>query len=222
MAQIIDVRGSGGDLVLLGGALTLPTSNNAVATVIVGSIRFNITTASLEIYNGTAWVQATGTGSGVTSWNGRTGGVTLTSSDISNALGFTPLGSATRLLYAALPTSMALLPFIYTAPGLQPVGLQVWTIPVTIPFTLPLNCLGSIAISGSAARLNTTYVLAAIRGTTGMPIGTIAYAAGSKLGSFNTVAFTALVGDIITLITPSAQDTSLANVGIVVLGTRTT
>jgi hypothetical protein len=45
MAKIIDVRGSGGQLVVIGGALALPTANTTVFTanvpIVAGSIRFN-------------------------------------------------------------------------------------------------------------------------------------------------------------------------------------
>src|SRR3954463_9406642 len=148
MAQIVDVRGSGGSLVIVGGAMTLPTANNAVATAIAGSIRYNTTTAAIELYNGTAWVPATGSGTGVVSFNGRTGGVSLTNADIVNALGYTPLGSTTGLGYASLPTTLKYVPFVYTAPGQQQPATQVWTIPVTIAFVVSSNASGSSAYAG--------------------------------------------------------------------------
>jgi hypothetical protein len=221
MAQIIDVRGSGGDLVVVGGALTLPLSTNPVSSTLAGSIRYNSTTAALEIYNGSLWVQATGSGSGVTSINGRTGGVTLTAIDVINALGFTPLGSITNLAYTSLPPSLKLLPFVYTSPGLQVANQQVWTIPVSVPFTFPANCTGSYAVAGTASNGPVIYTLAYTRGITTTTIGTINYSAGIKVGNFTSAAYTALIGDIITLTSPPVQDASLANLGIVVLGTRT-
>lgn len=222
MAQIVDVRGSGGDLVILGGALTLPTSNNSVATTVAGSLRYNSNTAALELYNGSIWAQATGSGSGVVSFNGRTGGVTLVAVDITNALGFTPLGSTSALAYNSLPASLKLLPFVYTNPGLQPAGQQVWTIPVTVPFTLAINCAGSSAVAGVTAANAAAYTFAYIRGTSSTTIGTINFAAGITVGTFSTSAYTASLGDILTLTSPLVQDGSLANVGIVILGTRTT
>ncbi len=222
MAQIVDVRSSGGDFVIVGGALSLPTSGNSVTSPLAGSIRFNTTTAALELYNGTLWVAATGSGSGVVSFNGRTGGVTLTSSDITNALGFTPLGSSTSLGYTSLPTSLKLLPFVYTAPGLIVANQQVWTIPITVPFTFPSNLTGSSAICGTAANTTSAYTLAYIRGAITTTIGTITYSSGVKVGSFTTAAYTAQLGDTLILTSPSVQDASLANLGIVLLGTRTT
>lgn len=222
MAQIIDVRGSGGDLVVVGGALTLPTSVNAVATTLAGSIRYNTTTAALEIYNGSAWAQATGSGSGVVSFNSRTGGVTLTATDIANALGYTPLGSTTGLGYSSLPASLKFIPFVYTAAGLQPASQQVWTIPITVGFSMSLNSTGSLAYAGVASNGTANYTLAFIRGASVTTIGTVTYSAGVKTATFSTTAYTAQIGDILTLTTPPVQDASLANVGIVIVGTRTT
>jgi hypothetical protein len=221
MAQILDVRSAGGDFVIVGGALTLPLSTNPVSSTLAGSIRYNPVTAALEIFNGSLWVQATGSGSGVTSLNGRTGGVTLTAIDVVNALGYTPLGSTTNLAYTSLPPSLKLLPFVYTSPGLQVANQQVWTIPVTVPFTFPANFVGSYAVAGTAPNTTASYTLAYTRGITTTTIGTINYSAGIKAASFTSAAYTALVGDIITLTSPPVQDASLANLGIVVLGTRT-
>src|ERR1700761_8149746 len=115
MAQIIDVRGSGGDLIIMGGALTLPTSVNAVATPIVGSIRYNIQSNLMEIYVGSSWTEITGAGGGVASFNTRTGAVTLTSADVVNALGYTPLFPP--IPFSDLPASLSLLPIVYTQAG---------------------------------------------------------------------------------------------------------
>lgn len=222
MAHVIDVRSSGGDIVIVGGALTLPLASNPVASTLAGSIRYNATTASLEVFNGSIWAQATGSGSGVVSFNGRTGGVSLTATDVVNALGFAPLGSTTSLGYQSLPASLRLLPFVYTAPGLVVANQQVWTIPVTVPFTFPANLVGSSAICGSPAHAPSSYTLAYTRGAATTGVGTINFGAGLSTGSFSSSAYTAQVGDIIMLTSPNAQDASLANVGIVLLGTRTT
>ncbi len=90
MAKYIDVRSSDGQLVVLGGAFVLPTSNNPTTTNLVGSIRYNIISNTMEVYNGSAWVSPSGSGI-VTSFNTRTGAVTLTFADVTTALGFTPV-----------------------------------------------------------------------------------------------------------------------------------
>jgi hypothetical protein len=70
MAKIIDVRGSGGQLVVLGDAMALPTSNAATFTantpIVAGSIRFNPTLNRIEYVgaNAESWVDLTGMSSG--------------------------------------------------------------------------------------------------------------------------------------------------------------
>jgi hypothetical protein len=221
MAQIVDVRGSGGELVILGGALTLPTQANAVATVLAGSIRYNSATVVLEMYDGSSWVPVAGSNSGVLSFNGRTGGVTLTSSDIAVALGYMPVGGSSTISYSNLPASLKTLPLVYTSAPLQPPAVQVWTIPVVIGFSLPANCTGSAAVCGVPSTASAAFTLGYKRGSSSTTLGTITYAIGQKTATFSTTAYTAVVGDIVTLTTPAVQDASLAQVGITVLGTRT-
>ena len=96
MAKVIDVRGSDGQFIVEGGAFVLPTSNNPTTSNIAGSIRFNTTTLALELYAAGVWT-APVSGGAVTSFNSRTGGVTLTSSDVTTALGYTPLSGTLTL-----------------------------------------------------------------------------------------------------------------------------
>lgn len=53
--RIIDVRGSDGQLCVLGGSLVLPTSATAVTAPLNGSIRWNNDTQALEYYGGESW-----------------------------------------------------------------------------------------------------------------------------------------------------------------------
>ena len=73
---LVDGTGSAGDqyLVAVGGTINLGS----------GSITFDVGDGVL--YNGTIWQRVAGLGAGVTSFNTRTGAVTLTSGDVTNAL----------------------------------------------------------------------------------------------------------------------------------------
>jgi hypothetical protein len=53
MAKVLDVRGSGGQLVIVGSTVVLPSGRIGVATP--GSIRFNPTTNCMEFFDGTDW-----------------------------------------------------------------------------------------------------------------------------------------------------------------------
>jgi hypothetical protein len=225
MAQIVDVRGSGGSLVILGGALGLPTQNTTATSVQTGSIRYNAGSSVLEVFTGSGsdggWSPATGSGSGVISFNGRTGGISLTSTDVISALGYTPLG-ASAVKYTQLPPSLNDIPFVYTNPGLQPINQQVWTIPVVIPFKLYSTFTGSAAIAGVPATTNSSFALTYIRSGVSTAICTITFAAGASVASFTGgVGYQAVVGDIIVLTSPPIQDRTLGNVGIIIIGSRT-
>jgi hypothetical protein len=55
MTKTIDVRHSDGNLTVLGGTLILPTSATNVVNPVVGGIRYNTGTESLELYSSGVW-----------------------------------------------------------------------------------------------------------------------------------------------------------------------
>ena len=72
-----------------------------------GALYWNTGVNTLYVWTGSAWDQAAFdiTGTGVASFNTRTGGVTLTSTDVTNALTFTP---ATAASVSAIPDPVAM------------------------------------------------------------------------------------------------------------------
>lgn len=74
----------------LGAKSSAPTLDNDGNALLTGALYYNTTLSQLYIWGGSAWNAAafsiTGT---VTSFNTRTGAVTLSSTDVNNALGFT-------------------------------------------------------------------------------------------------------------------------------------
>ena len=55
--KYIDLRHAGGQLTILGGALSLPTSDNTVpGTITTGSIRYNISSERIEVWTGSSWI----------------------------------------------------------------------------------------------------------------------------------------------------------------------
>ena len=68
---------------------------SAPSTSVVGALYYNTSVNQLYIWNGSAWDDAAFSAAGaVTSFNTRTGAVTLSSGDVTGALGFTPLDAA--------------------------------------------------------------------------------------------------------------------------------
>jgi hypothetical protein len=90
---------------------------SAPTTSVVGALYYNTSGNQLYIWNGSAWDPAAFNASGVvTSFNTRTGAVTLTSGDVTTALGYTPLdAAATTYVQQTSTTGSADLPTGTTA-----------------------------------------------------------------------------------------------------------
>ena len=79
----------------LGSKSSNPTVDNDGNALITGALYFNTTVPEMRLYNGTNWIFiGSGASAGVESFNTRTGAVTLTSSDVTTALTYTPLAPA--------------------------------------------------------------------------------------------------------------------------------
>jgi hypothetical protein len=90
----------------LGAKSSNPSVDNDGNALLTGAIYWNTTGNQLYIWTGSAWDQAAFSVSGaVTSFNTRTGAVTLSSTDVTNALGFTP---ATAASVSAIPDPVAM------------------------------------------------------------------------------------------------------------------
>ena len=90
----------------LGAKSSAPSVDNDGAALLTGALYWNSTSNQLFIWTGSAWDQAAFSVSGaVTSFNTRTGAVTLNSTDVTNALGFTP---ATAASVSAIPDPVAM------------------------------------------------------------------------------------------------------------------
>jgi hypothetical protein len=80
------------DDIYLGAKATAPTLDNDGNALQTGSLYWNTTSSALFIRNSGAWDPAAFSASGaVTAFNTRSGSVTLTSSDVTTALTYTPL-----------------------------------------------------------------------------------------------------------------------------------
>ena len=90
----------------LGAKSSNPSVDNDGNALLTGAIYWNTTGNQLYIWTGSAWDQAAFSVSGaVTSFNTRTGAVTLNSTDVTTALGFTP---ATAASVSAIPDPVAM------------------------------------------------------------------------------------------------------------------
>ena len=79
----------------LGSKSTAPTLDNNGNALVSGALYYNTTNSQLYVYTGSAWNAAAFSASGsVTSFNTRTGSITLSGSDVTTALGITPISSS--------------------------------------------------------------------------------------------------------------------------------
>lgn len=72
----------------LGAKSSNPTVDNDGNALLTGALYFNTVAPEMRVYNGSAWQNFTAA-SAVSSFNTRTGAVTLTSTDVNTALGYT-------------------------------------------------------------------------------------------------------------------------------------
>jgi hypothetical protein len=92
----------------LGAKSSAPTVDNDGNALLTGAIYWNTTSSALFIWTGSAWNPAAFSASGsVTAFNTRTGSVTLTSGDVTTALGFTPGQGTVTSVSGTAPVSVA-------------------------------------------------------------------------------------------------------------------
>lgn len=92
----------------LGAKASNPSVDNDGNALLTGALYWNTTSNSLLVWDGSAWDPAAFTVSGsVSSFNTRTGAVTLTSGDVTTALGFTPGAGTVTSVSGTAPVSVA-------------------------------------------------------------------------------------------------------------------
>jgi hypothetical protein len=84
----------------LGAKSSNPSVDNDGDALTAGTLYFNTTDSDMRVYTGSAWTSLAASSSGVTSFNTRTGDVTLTDTDVNTALGYTAANSSLVALKA--------------------------------------------------------------------------------------------------------------------------
>ncbi len=101
-------------------------------------------------------------------------------------------------------------------PGLPSAGATIISFTAVRAYTLPANLAGSSSKASTAAASQSVFTLS----KNGVPFNSITFAAAGTSGTFGNSASTSFaVGDVLSIIAPSTQDATLANIGITLLGT---
>ena len=121
------------DDIYLGPKASAPTLDNDGNALQTGALYWNTTSNALFIRNGGTWDPAAFSASGsVTSFNTRTGAVTLTSGDVTTALGFTPGQGTVTSVAASVPTGLTVTGSPVTGSGTLAISYDTgYSIPTT-------------------------------------------------------------------------------------------
>jgi hypothetical protein len=112
-------------------------------------------------------------------------------------------------------------PFDLTAfyPGVPTASAKVTRVPVARAITFPANFSGGVGVASVAATGSTAFDVK----KNASSVGTITFAAGATTATFATsggAAVTFAAGDYLSIIAPASPDVTLADVGLVLAGTR--
>jgi hypothetical protein len=124
---------------------------------------------------------------------------------------------------SALPTSVQQLPIAASIAGKPAAASKVWIVPITHTVIIPANLAGSIGYADTVATANATFGLSyRDSGGTLTTLATMVFATGSHNATLSTQASATLTtGGILMMATPTVQDTTLADVGITLLTSKT-
>jgi hypothetical protein len=173
------------------GTPTAPTATAGTSTTQLATTAF-VTSA------------ITAANAGVSSFNGRTGAVSLTNSDVINSIGYIPLGPGSKYYDVV---GGALGPIVASQLLAQFVSGR------TVNFPAGLTNSQAYAAVAPTAAVALTIV------ANGTSVGTINFAAGAHTGTFTAAsAFGVTAGQLITVTAPATADSTFATVSFTILG----
>lgn len=165
-------------------------------------------------WDGEKWIAAADGSAvitGVAAGTGLSGGGT--SGDVSLAL-------ATPIDYANLPAASNMAPLSYPTVGKPNSGLTV-NIPMPWTVTIPAALAGTVIYQGTLTTANAVFTVNKISGGTTTAMGTITVLPTGRTNATLAGAGGLLaVGDVLQLVAPGVQDSTLADLGISILAMK--
>lgn len=175
----------------------------------------------IVVYDGVKWNDIPGAGGSVASFNNRTGAVTLTSGDVTSALGFTPYDNTNPAGYITTSalSSYATQTYVTSQGYITSAGNAATATKLATARNIngvPFDGTGSITVTAAAGTLTGTTLNAGIVTSSLTTVGTLVNLtvtnpiAGSVTGSAGSVAGSAITG---TTLASNVVSSSLTSVG---------
>jgi hypothetical protein len=180
LSGTLGVQGGGtGATSLTSGAVLIGAGTSAVTSVSPG------TSGNVLTSNGSAWVSQAPAASGVSSFNSRTGAVTLLSSDVTNALGYTPASGTVTSVSGTGSVNGLSLSGTVTSSGSITLGGSITSVATTATISGVTIGFRNIPRSTTSGTATTADVGRCIAVSAGITIPNATFAAGDAISIYN-------------------------------------